>query len=132
MLVSLEARAPLLDHKLAEFAATIPTAVKVRGRTLKHVLKSIARRYLPAEMIDRPKMGFAVPVAEWINREWREMSQELVLGRRAQARGNFNPRYLSLIMDEHRRGRRNHGGLIWTLMVLEMWYRRYIEGGAQA
>jgi asparagine synthase (glutamine-hydrolysing) len=131
MLVSLEARAPLLDHKLAEFAATIPTAVKVHGRTLKHVLKSIARRYLPAEMIDRPKMGFAVPVAEWINREWRDMSQDLVLGRRAIARGNFNPRYLRLIMDEHRRGRRNHGTAIWTLMVLEMWYRRYIESGLQ-
>ncbi len=131
MLVSLEARAPLLDHKLAEFAATIPTSVKVRGRSLKHVLKTLARRYLPDEMIDRPKMGFAVPVAEWINREWRDMSHELVLGNRALERNNFNPRYLQRIMDEHRRGRRNHGGSIWALMVLEMWYRRYIDGATK-
>ncbi len=127
MLVSLEARAPLLDHRLAEFAATIPTSLKVRDRSLKHVLKTLARKYLPADLIDRPKMGFAVPVAQWINQEWSEMSQELVLGERTLRRNNFNPRYLQRIMDEHRRGRRNHGGSIWALMVLEMWYRTFID-----
>lgn len=127
MLVSLEARAPLLDHQLAEFAATIPTSLKVRNRSLKYVLKTLARKYLPAELIDRPKMGFAVPVAQWINHEWRDMSQELVLGERALRRDNFYPRYLHRVMDEHRRGRRNHGSAIWALMVLEMWYRRFID-----
>ena len=128
MLVSLEARSPLLDHRLAEFAATIPTELKVRGRSLKNVLKTLARRYLPEELIDRPKMGFEVPVAKWINSEWREMSHDLVLGERALQRGNFNPRYLNWIMEEHRSGRRNHNGAIWALMVLEMWYWSFIEG----
>jgi asparagine synthase (glutamine-hydrolysing) len=128
MLVSLEARAPLLDHQLAEFAATIPTALKVRDRSLKHVLKTLARKYLPAELIDRPKMGFAIPVPQWINHEWRDMSQELVLGERALRRNNFNSRYLQRIMNEHRRGRRNQGSSIWALMVLEMWYRAFIDG----
>ena len=127
MLVSLEARAPLLDHHVAEFAATIPLALKVKGRTLKNVLKTIAYKYLPKELIERPKMGFAVPVAKWINQEWRDMSQELVLGDRAINRGNFNPVYLNRIMDEHRRGRREHSRVIWALMVLEMWYRAFIE-----
>jgi asparagine synthase (glutamine-hydrolysing) len=131
MLVSLEARAPLLDHRLAEFAATIPATLKAPGRNLKHVLKTLARKYLPAALIDRPKMGFAVPVAEWINREWRDMSHELVLGRRALARNNFNPRFLHRIMDEHRRGRRNHSSTIWALMVLEMWYKRYIDNSME-
>ena len=130
MLVSLETRAPLLDHRLAEFAASIPTELKVRGRSLKHVLKTLARRYLPEELIDRPKMGFAVPVARWINREWREMSQELVLGERTLQRGNFSPGYLRWVMDEHRSGRRDHSGAIWALMVLEMWFQASIDGGA--
>jgi asparagine synthase (glutamine-hydrolysing) len=127
MLVSLEARAPLLDHLLAEFAATIPSTLKVRNRNLKHVLKTLARTYLPPEVINRPKMGFAVPIAKWINHEWREMSQELVLGKRALLRRNFNPRYLHRIMAEHRYCRRNHDGAIWALMVLEMWYRSFID-----
>lgn len=127
MLASLEARSPLLDHRLAEFAATIPTGLKVRGRSLKNVLKTLARRYLPDELIDRAKMGFEAPVAKWINQDWRELSQDLVLGERALSRNNFKPRYLQQVMAEHRHGRRNHGGAIWALMVLEMWYRANID-----
>jgi asparagine synthase (glutamine-hydrolysing) len=127
MLVSLETRAPLLDHVLAGFAATIPAGVKVKDRSLKHVLKTLARRYLPQELIDRPKMGFAIPVSKWINNEWREMSRELVLGQRALQRDNFNPAFLKKIMNAHQSGRRNHSSTIWKLMVLEMWYRRFID-----
>lgn len=127
MLVSLEARAPFLDHILAEFAATIPAGLKVKNRSLKHVLKVLARKYLPSGLIDRPKMGFSVPVAKWINNEWYEMSHELVLSKRSLERGNFNPDYLRRILIEHRNGRRNHSGAIWKLMVLEMWYRSFID-----
>lgn len=127
MLVSLESRAPFLDHILAEFAATIPAGLKVKNRSLKHVLKVLARKYLPSELIARPKMGFAVPVAKWINNEWHEMSHELVLGKRALERDNFNPSYLRRILIEHNSGRRNHSGAIWKLMVLEMWYRSFID-----
>ncbi len=128
MFVSLEARAPILDHKFVEFSATIPVEYKVRNRTSKYLLKQLAYKLLPKELIDRPKMGFAMPVAQWINREWQEMSQDLVLGVQASGRGNFNPAYLERIMIEHRRGRRDHSYLIWTLMVLEMWYRSHIDG----
>ena len=127
MLVSLETRAPLLDHVLAEFAATIPAGVKVKDRSLKHVLKTLARRYLPQELIDRPKMGFAIPVSKWINNEWRDMSRELVLGKRALQRDNFNPVFLQKIMNAHQSGLRNHSSTIWKLMVLEMWYRSFID-----
>ena len=127
MLVSLETRAPLLDHKLAEFAATLPVGLKVRERTRKNVLKTIAGRYLPTELIHRPKMGFAIPLDRWINNEWRELSHDLVIGSRAMERANFNPRYLKWIMAEHRSGRRNHSKSIWALMVLEIWYRAFID-----
>lgn len=129
MLVSLETRAPLLDHKLAEFAATIPSHIKIKGRERKYVLKKLAERYLPHELIHRPKMGFAIPLGRWINNEWRDMSQELVLGQRAQQRNNFQYTYLNWIMTEHRSGRRDHSHAIWALMVLEMWYRSFVDRG---
>lgn len=127
MLVSLEARAPFLDHKVAEFAATLPPSMRIRGRTSKYLLKRLAENLLPPELIHRPKMGFAVPVSQWINREWLDVSQDLVLSSRALQRNNFNSNYLHRILNEHRRGRRDHGMIIWALMVLEMWYREYID-----
>lgn len=128
MSVSLEARAPMLDHLFAEFAFRIPVQYKVHGHTTKYLLKQLAYKLLPHQIIDRPKMGFAMPVAQWINSDWKEMSQDLVLGRRALQRDYFNSGYLTRIMDEHRRGRRDHSYIIWTLMVLEMWHREYTDG----
>ncbi|MDD2735986.1 MAG: asparagine synthase (glutamine-hydrolyzing) [Desulfuromonadaceae bacterium] len=128
MAVSLEARAPMLDHRFVEFAFRVPVQYKVHGGTLKYMLKQLAYKLLPHEIIDRPKMGFAMPVAQWINSDWREMSEELVVGSRALQRGNFNAGYLKNMVAEHRRGRRDHSYIIWTLMVLEMWYRELIDG----
>lgn len=125
MSVSLEARAPMLDHRFVEFAFRVPVTFKVKGRTTKYMLKQLAYKLLPHEIIDRPKKGFSMPVGQWINNDWKEMSEDLVVGTRALQRGNFNPEYLKRIMDEHRRGRRDHRHIIWTLMVLEMWYRTY-------
>lgn len=128
MLVSLEARVPLLDHKLVEFATTIPPEYKLRNGETKYLLKRIAERFLPKEVIYRPKHGFAVPINSWINKDWADMSYELVLGERALSRNNFNSLFLHRIMNEHRRGRRDHNYIIWTLMVLEMWFREFIDG----
>ncbi|MDH5627103.1 MAG: asparagine synthase (glutamine-hydrolyzing), partial [Candidatus Krumholzibacteria bacterium] len=80
MMVSLEARAPLLDHVLAEFAATIPVGLRMKGMTTKYILKKVAERLMPAELVHRPKMGFAVPVAFWLKKEWLAQSDELVRG----------------------------------------------------
>jgi asparagine synthase (glutamine-hydrolysing) len=127
MMVSLEARVPLLDHKLVEFAAKIPARIKIKGRKRKYLFKKAAERILPKEVIYRPKMGFAVPIAEWIKTEWQDMSQELLLSKRALARKNFNPSFVTRLINEHKRGRRNHDMLLWTLMVLELWYRQFID-----
>jgi len=127
MAVSLEARAPLLDHELAEFAATIPPELRLRGMTTKYILKKVAERLMPAELVHRPKMGFGVPVAYWLKREWASHTDELVLGERALARGVFRPEYLKRIVAEHRLGKRDNSSLIWSLMVLELWWREFID-----
>jgi asparagine synthase (glutamine-hydrolysing) len=127
MMVSLEARVPILDHKLVEFAARIPARIKIKGRERKYLFKRAAERILPKEVIYRPKMGFAVPIAEWIKTEWQDMSQELLLSKRALARKNFNPGFVTRLINEHKRGRRNHDILLWALMVLELWYRQFID-----
>jgi asparagine synthase (glutamine-hydrolysing) len=127
MMVSLESRAPLLDHVLAEFAATIPADLRMKGMTTKYILKKVAERLMPAELVHRPKMGFGIPVTAWLRGEWAERSGDLVLGKRARARGIFREDFLRRVMDEHRAGRRDHASMIWTLMMLEMWFREKMD-----
>jgi len=127
MLVSLEARVPILDHRVAEFAGTIPPALQMRGLTTKYLLRKVAERFLPKELIDRPKHGFALPIQHWTKREWHDLSHELILGQRALARGNYNVDFLRRIYLEHTWGRRNHAHTLWTLMMLELWYREKID-----
>jgi asparagine synthase (glutamine-hydrolysing) len=123
MLVSLEARVPFLDHKLVEFAATIPSDVLVKNNDPKYLLKKAAERLLPKKVIYRPKMGFAVPIADWLRNEWKDISRDLVLSDQSFVKNYFNPKFVSRIFSEHKTRRRNHDYLIWTLMVLEMWCR---------
>jgi asparagine synthase (glutamine-hydrolysing) len=127
MLVSLEARVPILDHKLVEFAARIPARIKIKGRERKYLLKKTAEQLLPKNLVYRRKMGFAVPIAEWIKTEWKDMIHELLKSKRALARENFNPNFVTRLLNEHKIGRRNHDILLWTLMVLELWYRQFID-----
>ena len=127
MLVSLEARVPLLDHKLVEFAATIPELYKIRNGETKYLLKKIAERFLPNEILYRPKQGFAVPVAEWIKNEWHEMTRELLTSEKTLNRHIFNPDFTYRILKEHETGREDRSHIIWTLMVLEMWFRENID-----
>jgi asparagine synthase (glutamine-hydrolysing) len=132
MMVSLEARAPILDHVLAEFAATIPVELRLKGMTTKYLLKKVAERLMPAELVHRPKLGFAIPVAHWVKHEWAEQSDELVRGQRARQRGTFRGGYLDRIMDEHRAGKRDNSSRIWSLMMLELWYREWVDQGVRA
>ena len=125
MLVSLEARVPFLDHKLVEFAATIPPHILVQKNDPKYLLKKAAERLIPKKVIYRPKMGFAVPIADWLRNEWKEISKDLVLSDHSSVKSYFNPLFIERIFDEHKTSRRNHDYLIWTLMVLEMWCKKH-------
>jgi len=127
MLNSLECRSPLLDSEVAAFASRLPVSLKVQDETGKIFLKKLARKHLPRELLNRPKTGFAIPISHWINKEWLDISEDLVLGPLALSRGNFRKKFLLDIIREHRQETRDHSSLIWALMVLEMWYRKFID-----
>ena len=124
---SLETRAPLLDHRLIEFAQTIPAAYKLRGTETKHILKRAASGLVPDEIIHRPKQGFDVPIRRWFNNELREMLDDVLNDRRTRERGDFDHRAVLSILDEHRRGARDHARHLWSLLVLELWRRAFID-----
>src|SRR5499426_3027877 len=124
---SLETRSPLLDHRLIEFAQTIPASLKLRGLETKYILKRAAEGLIPEEIINRPKQGFDVPIRRWFNRELREMLDDTLRSARARERGDFNHRAVVAILDEHRRGVRDHARHLWGLLVLELWRRAFID-----
>lgn len=130
MAVSLEARAPLLDHKLIDYVSRIPASMKLRGNTTKYLLKEAVRDLVPAEVLDRPKQGFGVPVQEWINRQLRSRMRETLTERRTVERGIVEPAYVQVLLDEHERGRRDHSAPLWSLLMLELWYRTFADVSA--
>jgi asparagine synthase (glutamine-hydrolysing) len=122
----LEARSPFLDHKVMEFAARLPTNLKVRGRSLKYLLRKFAARYLPDEHLNRRKMGFGIPVGDWLRKELRPWLDDYVLSDRALARGYFQPTVVQQLVREHLDGR-DHTFPVWSLLWLELWHREFID-----
>jgi asparagine synthase (glutamine-hydrolysing) len=122
---SLEARVPYLDHAFVEFCARLDPALKIRGTTHKHLLKRVAERYLPPDIVERGKQGFVMPLTEWLaGRLAHELDEHLGAGGLAR-RGLFRDGVLPGLLAEHRAGRRNHAGRLWALLILERWFRRY-------
>lgn len=129
MAVSLEVRVPLLDHKLIEFVCTrIPASMKMKGLETKHILKRAMADDIPAAILDRPKQGFGVPIKEWINRQLRARIRDTLTEPRTTQRGYFEPQYVSVLLNEHERGRRDHASELWALFMLELWHRQFIDG----
>jgi len=122
---SLEARVPYLDHAFVEFCARLDPALKIQGATHKHLLKRVAARYLPDDIINRGKQGFVMPLTEWLaGRLAGELDDHLGASGLAR-RGLFRDGVLARLLVEHRSGRRNHAGRLWALLILERWFRRY-------
>ena len=133
MAVSLEARVPLLDHKLIEFVCTrIPAPMKMKGLETKHIFKRAVRDLVPAEILNRPKQGFGVPIDRWINEQLRDRVRGTLTEPRTMQRGYFEPSYVKLLLDEHERGRRDHATELWTLFMLELWHRAFVDAPAGA
>ncbi len=126
MLVSLEARVPLLDHVLMEYVATMPSGLKLRGGEGKSVFKKAMAADLPASVLTRRKMGFGVPLAAWLRRDLRDYARDTLLGSRARQRGLFAPAAVEAILAEHAGGR-DHSAQIWALLVFEEWARRWCD-----
>jgi asparagine synthase (glutamine-hydrolysing) len=127
MAVSLEVRAPFLDRRVAEFAASLPFEYKLRGRTSKYILKRAVRDLLPPFVTRRGKKGFGVPVAEWLKGRLRPLARDLLSPARLARHGLFNAAYVARLQDEHERGRANHRKLLWTLLVFELWHESFVE-----
>jgi len=132
MAASLEARVPLLDHRLVEFAATVPPNLKVRRFTRKYLLKQAARELLPLEILERPKQGFPVPISQWFRAEANEFLRDHLSEATVRSRGLFEPGYVDSILTEHESGRADHGSLLWGLLGVELWQKLYLDGERRA
>ena len=122
---SLELRSPLLNHELAEFVATLPSNYLVSGLTTKRILKDITHSYIPKKLLDRPKMGFAIPRADWLRSELKDLSFDLLTDSTAKSRGWFNNKRLNEVLVEHQNGTdKDH--IIWPALCLEIWARNWL------
>ena len=128
MAASLEARIPLLDHRLVEFAASLPTDLKVRGFTRKHLLRSVASDLLPEAILRRPKQGFPVPMNAWLRGEAREMCHDLLSPDVVRRRGLLAPDGVAALLADHDRGDADHGSVLWALLSIELWHRAFVDG----
>jgi asparagine synthase (glutamine-hydrolysing) len=127
MATSLEVRAPLLDHRLIDFAASLAPELKYPRRTSKYLLKRHLERRLPADLVYRPKQGFELPVAAWLRGQLRDMSEDLLLSTRAQHRGWVNSQRVARLWRRHLNGVQDHSGQLWALMMLELWHRTFTD-----
>jgi asparagine synthase (glutamine-hydrolysing) len=124
---SLEARSPFLDHKLMEFAASVPPELKLAGGNGKRLLKSALRDTLPAEVLDRPKMGFGVPLARWFRENLRDLPRERLLDPGATARGYLQPAEIERLICEHQDQTADHSVRLWVLLQLDSWHREVVD-----
>ena len=129
MAVSLETRVPLLDHKLIDFVTRIPASMKMSGLETKHLFKRAVSDLVPEEILTRPKQGFGVPIQQWINQQLRERIRDTLTDSRFRERGIISASYTDVLLDEHERGRRDHSMALWSLLMLELWYQAFVDGG---
>jgi asparagine synthase (glutamine-hydrolysing) len=127
MAASLEARVPLLDHKLVEFAASLPPQLKVKGLTRKYLLRKVSQALLPPEIIGRKKKGFPMPMSLWFRKEARSFLRDALSPSALQRRGFFNPAFLEKLLREHETGFADHGSILWGLLSVELWHRVFLD-----
>jgi len=125
MAASLEARMPFMDHKLAEYISSLPDSMRVRGRTTKWLLREAMKKLLPKEILERPKVGFRVPVNEWFRGPMKDYLYDHLTGPSSHTRGYYKNEVLNHILSDHMNGKQNHEKLLWCLLNLEIWHREY-------
>jgi asparagine synthase (glutamine-hydrolysing) len=123
----LESRSPLLDHVFMEWAMSIPEHIKMAGGITKTLFKKAMEPYLPQELLYRPKMGFGCPVDHWFRGVLKEMAYDVLLSDAATSRQIFRRAYVEKLLDEHVSGRFNHHTRLWALLMLELWFRMWID-----
>ncbi len=128
MAVGVEARVPFLDLDLVEFSQSIPTSMKMRGKETKYLLKKVAERYLPHDVIYRPKTGFGAPVRKWITSDLQPMIDERLSIDRIKARGIFNPEAVWDLINQNKSGKIDASYSIWALLAIESWCMQFVDG----
>jgi asparagine synthase (glutamine-hydrolysing) len=129
---SLELRSPLLDHTVLELGLSLPTSLKVEGRSGKVALRRAYADALPSEVASRGKTGFGVPIARWFRSELRPLAHDLLLGDSARARGQLRPQAVARLLEDHASGRADHAHRLWCLLMLELWQREYVDTASPA
>ncbi|MFZ2388533.1 MAG: XrtA/PEP-CTERM system amidotransferase [Polaromonas sp.] len=124
---SLEVREPLMDHELVEWLATLPSSHKINGQEGKYIFKKSMEPYLPNDVLYRPKMGFAVPLARWFRGPLKQRVRDAVLGDRLASTGWFNPTYLRHLVDAHQSGASDYSAPLWTLLMFEAFLRQVVD-----
>jgi asparagine synthase (glutamine-hydrolysing) len=128
MATSLEVRVPMLDHEFVEWVTSLPVELKLQTGTRKHLLKRLAERLgIPPALLHRRKQGFQLPLVEWMRDEAKSQFMRVLLEPRSLQRGYFKAEAVRAMVQEHTRGRRNRSGLLWRMLILELWHRNFLE-----
>jgi asparagine synthase (glutamine-hydrolysing) len=125
MACSLEVRAPFLDYELVEFVMGLPSGLKLKGLTSKYILKKIMKNILPKEIIKRKKKGFGVPIAKWAKGPLKGLFEELLSPDRIRREGFLDPKYVTMLFQDHLAGRKDNRKQLWTLLIWELWLNHY-------
>ena len=124
---SIESRVPLLDNEVIDFAATLPTNLKIHQGRRKHVMKEALKGLVPTAILDRKKQGFGVPLGAWFRGGLTDVFADVLGSARTRQRGYFEPAFINRIVQEHLSGRRDHTLQLWQLLVFELWHRHYLD-----
>lgn len=127
MSISLEGREPLLDHRIIEFVAQLPENLKINNGDRKYLLKNIVHEYVPKSIMDRPKMGFGVPVFNWLRNDLKSFTEEFMNEKAFALHGLFNQSGVNHIMNQFYKGDRNYNSLFWYLLMFQMWYKKWMD-----
>ena len=126
MAVALEIRVPLLDQRVVEYASRIPEEFLFQKGQGKHILRRLLSRFIPAALFERPKMGFAIPVSQWLRGELKPMLLDYLAEGRLKREGLFNPSLIAVTVSDHLSGRANHPHRLWALLMWEMWREKWL------
>jgi asparagine synthase (glutamine-hydrolysing) len=121
-----EVRSPLLDHVLIDYVSTLPTKYLIKGLTTKYLLKQITHQFIPEKLLNRPKMGFAIPRASWLRNELKEIRNDYLLDQTATRRGWINQAELLKVLALHDEGM-DQDQIIWPLLMVEIWARTWLD-----
>jgi len=124
MAVSLESRVPLLDHRVVEFALQLPTKFKIRDGQSKWILRQVLYKHVPKELMDRPKMGFSVPINTWLRGPMRDWAESLLSPASIKQDGFLSSEIASRYWKEHLSGSRNYGNKLWNILMFQAWLKR--------